>query len=49
MTITYQERADKIRVFIKEVDDARTMDEVMVLWERMELMMCTYDTPEDLI
>ncbi len=47
--MTYQQRADRLRAFIKEVDDARTIDEVMVLLERMRLMMCTYDTPEDLI
>jgi hypothetical protein len=43
-----RQRADKLRMFIKEVDDARTMDEVMVLFERMKLMIFTYDTPEDL-
>jgi hypothetical protein len=46
--VTDRQRADKLRTFIKEVDDAKTMDEVMVLLERMNLMMCTYDTPEDL-
>jgi hypothetical protein len=47
--MTYQQRADRLRAFIKEVDNAKTIDDIMALWERMCILMSTYVTPEDLI